>query len=175
MRITCKQSKMLFINLVLLFVHGVTTSQAQQSIKIAGRHTLVTIKEYMIEVGDTVDHIISLNEYEGRNVSTGENKFMDGALDIGMTFADIVKGRGPHEGYGNFSLNGDTIFWKHEGKIDTTLSSEGKSDTTVEGTFTYTKGTGKYQNIQGSGTYKGKSISKRIMVVDWQGEYFIKK
>jgi len=175
MGINYKQSTILFINFVLLFVLGVTTSPAQQKIKVAGKHTLAYINQNRIEVGDTEGHIISLSEFEGSNISTGENKFMDGALDVGMTFADIIKGSGPHEGYGKFSLNGDAIFWKHEGKSVTTLSSAGKPVTTVEGTFTYTNGTGKYQNIQGSGTYKGRYISKTIVVVDWQGEYFIKE
>ena len=165
----------LFIGLVLIFTLGVTTSIAQQKIKVAGKHTLAYIKQNTINVGDTEDHIISLNEFEGFNVSTGEEKFMDGAQDVAMGFSDLVMGNGTDQGYGNFSLNGDVIFWKHQGNIATTISSEGKPVTTEEGSWTYTKGTGKYENIQGSGTFKGKFISMTIWIAEWEGEYFIKK
>ena len=163
----------LFISLVLIFTLGVTTSTAQQKIKVSGKHTLATIEQNAINVGDTDGHIISLGEFEGSNVSTGEKKFMDGALDVGMTFSDMVKGNGSHQGYGKMSLNGNVIIWKHQGKSVTTLSPEGMPVTTVEGTYTWINGSGKYENIKGSGTYKGTYISKTIVVLEWEGEYFI--
>ncbi len=174
-KLTFKKLIGLFISLVLIFTLGVTTSIAQQKIKIAGKHTLTFTKQNNINVGDIEGHIITLNEFEGFNVSTGEEKFMDGALDVGMGFDDLVMGNGTHEGYGNFSLNGDVIFWKHQGNTATTISPEDKPVTTFEGSWTWTKGTGKYENIQGSGTYKGKLMSKTIFIMDWEGVYFIKK
>jgi hypothetical protein len=174
-RLTCTRATPLFISIVLLFTLVATTLTAQQKIRASGKHTLAYIKENAIMVGDEEDHIISLSEFEGSNVSTGEVKFMDGALDVGMTCADILKGTGPHHGYGNMSLNGDVIFWSHRGTAVTALSSEGKPVTTIEGSFIWTKGSGKYEGIQGRGTYKGKYISKTIVIVEWEGEYFIKK
>ena len=147
----------------------------QKKTKIAGKHTFAYTTLNTINVGDTEGHIIVLSEYEGFNVSTGKNKFMDGAQDVGMGFSDLVKENGTDQGYGNFSLNGDVIFWKDQGKTATTLSPEGKPVTTSEGSWTYIKGTGKYENIQGSGTYKGKPISRTIFIAEWEGEYFIKK
>jgi hypothetical protein len=164
----------LFISLVLIFTLGVTTSIAQQKTKIAGKHTLA-YKQDTINVGDTEGHIIALSEFEGFNVSTGEEKFMDGAQDVAMGFSDLVMGNGTDQGYGNISLNGDVIFWKHQGNIATTISPEGKLVTTAEGSWTFTKGTGKYENIQASGTYKGKLMSRTIYIIEWEGEYFIKK
>ena len=174
-KLTFKRSMVLFISLVLIFALGVTTSIAQQKTKIAGKHTFAYTKQNTINVGDIEGHIIMLNEFEGINVSTGKNKFMDGAQDVGMGFYDLVMGNGPNQGYGNFSLNGDVIFWKYQGNTATTISPEGKPVTTLEGSWTYTKGTGKYENIQGSGSYKGKLISRTIFIIEWEGEYFIKK
>ena len=165
----------LFISLVLIFTLGVTTSIAQQKTKIAGKHTFAYTKQNTINVGDIEGHIIMLNEFEGFNVSTGEEKFMDGAQDVGMGFFDLVMGNGPYQGYGNMSLNGDVIFWKTQGNVTTTISPEGKPVTTTEGSWTYTKGTGKYENIQGSGTFKVKTMTATIFIVKWEGEYFIKK
>lgn len=173
--LTSKRLTVLFISLVLIFALGVSSLMAQKKFKIAGKHTLAFTPVATINVGDTEDHIISLSTFEGANVSTGKNKFMDGAQDVGMMFVDLVKGNGPHQGYGQFSLNGDTIFWKHQGKTVTTLSPKGKPVTTSEGSWTYINGTGKYENIQGSGTYKGNDISKTISITEWEGEYFIKK
>jgi len=175
LKVPTKRIIRLFISLVLIFTLGMTTSIAQQKIKVSGKHTLATINQTTINVGDTEHHIISLSEFEGTNVSTGDKKFMDGAMDVGMSFTDIIKGTGPHQGYGKMSLNGDAISWKHKGKSITTLSPEGKPITTLEGSFTWTTGSGKYENIQGSGTYKGKYISTAIFVIEWKCEYFIKK
>lgn len=174
-KLKLKKMIRLFISLVLIFTLGVTTSIAQQKIKVAGKHTLAYTKQDTVNVGDTEGHFITLEKFEGFNISTGEEKFMDGALDVGMGFMDLVMGNGTHQGYGNFSLNGNTIFWKHQGNTTTTISTEGKPATTFEGSFTYTNGTGKYENIQGSGTYKGKLMSMTIFIMEWEGEYFIKK
>jgi hypothetical protein len=173
--LTFKQPLVLFISLVIIFALGVTTSIAQQKTKVAGKHTFAYTKQNTINVGDIEGHIIMLNEFEGVNVSTGNNKFMDGAQDVAMGFYDLVMGNGPHQGYGKMSLNGDVVFWKHQGKTATTPSPEGKPATTFEGSFTFTKGAGKYEKIQGSGSYKGKLISTTIFIIEWEGEYFIKK
>ena len=174
-KLTFKKLIGLFISLVLILTLGVTTSIAQQKIKVEGKHTFAYTNQDSINVGDTEGHLITLSAYEGFNVSTGNDKFMDGAMDVAMGFSDLVMGNGTDQGYGKFSLNGDVIFWKHQGNIATTFSPEGMPVSTAEGSWTWTKGTGKYENIQGSGTYKGKFMSRSIFIVEWEGEYFIKK
>jgi len=164
----------LFISLVLIFTLGVTTSIAQQKTKIAGKITAASTTFSKITVGDTEGHIIFLEEFEGFNVSTGEEKFMDGAQDVTRGFGDFVMGNGPIQVYGKLSLNGDIVFYKFQGMVAPTLSPEGKPVNGFEVSFTYTKGTGKYENIQGSGTYKGFT-SGGTLIGEWEGEYFIKK
>jgi len=173
--LTFKRSMVVYVSFVILFAFGMTTSIAQQKTKVAGEHTFAYTKQNTINVGDIEGHIVMLNEFEGINVSTGKNKFMDGAQDVAMGFYDLVMGNGSHQGYGKMSLNGDVVFWKHQGKAATTLSPEGKPVTTFEGTFTFTKGAGKYEKIQGSGSFNGKLISSTIFIIEWEGEYFIKK
>ena len=112
---------------------------------------------------------------EGINVSTGKKKFMDGAKVVAVEFGDYVEGNGPNLGYGKMTLNGDVVFWKSEGKSITTLSPDGTPITTFEGTYTVIKGAGQYENIQGSGTFKGKLISATKAIYEWEGESFIKK
>jgi hypothetical protein len=172
---TLKRPRGILISVVLILSFSVATLMAQQKIKIAGKHTFAYTKQTTINVGDVEGHVIMLSEFEGFNVSTGENKFMDGAQDAAMGFYDLVMGNGPHEGYGHMTLHDNVIFWKHQGKTSTTSSPGGKPATTFEGTFTFTNGKGKYENIQGNGTYSGKLITKTIFIIEWEGEYFIKK
>ncbi len=163
----------LFISLAFIFALSVTTSVAQPKTKIAGKITAADTKNETINVGDTEDHIISLGEGEGTNVSTGKHKFMDGAEWSSMGQFDLVKGNGTGHGYGKHAQNADSAFLKWEGQTITTLSPNGKPMITFEGTWSWTKGTGQFENIQGSGTYKGKYISRTIWTAEWEGDYFI--
>ncbi len=169
--VTSKRSTALFISLALIFVLGVIPSIAQQKTKIAGKMTVAYTRQETIDIGDIEGHIISLGESEGTNVSTGKHKFMDGAQVVNMSFGDLVKGNGPHQGYLKLTKKGNAVFCKWEGKVTT----KGTSMPTFEGTFSYIKGTGKFENIEGDGTYKGKYISKTIYTVEWKGQYSIKK
>ena len=173
--LTFNRAMVLSISLVLIFALGVTTSVAQQKIKVAGKMTLAYTKQETIDVDDAEGHFISLAESEGKNVSTGKQEFMDGAQVVNLSFGDLVKGNGPHQGYVKFAKKDDTVIAKWEGKVTTTLSAEGTPITTFEGTFSWIKGTGQFVNIQGNGTYKGGFISKTLYTSDWEGEYSVKK
>ena len=169
-----KTAARLFISLVLILALSITT-EAQQKTKAAGKMTAAYTDQEMIEVGDVEGHVITLVESEGINVSTGKPAFMDGSQLINLSFGDYVKGSGLHQGYVKLTKKDDTAIAKWQGKVTTTLSAEGVPVTTFEGTFSWIKGTGQFEGIQGNGTYKGAFISKTIYTVDWEGEYSIQK
>lgn len=173
--LTSKRLTVLFISLALIFGLCVSSLMAQEKFKIAGKTTAAYTVREVVEVGDTEGHSLYLLKNEGFNESTGEYKFMDGAETVWFGIADYIKGNGHHTVYTKLSLNDNVVYSKAEGKTTTILSAEGKPVTTFEGSFTFTKGTGKYKNIQGSCTYKGKLVSSVIIVNEWEGEYFIKK
>ena len=173
--LTCKRPLALLVGLALVFAFFVATSMAQQKTKIAGKMTCAYVMQKKLDVGDTEGHVISLAQSEGTNVSTGENEFMDGARIVNMSFSDVIKGNGPHQGYLKHEKNGNSTFTGWNGKITTIFSDEGTPIITFEGIFTYIRGTGKFEGIQGSGTYKGRFISEKEYTVEWEGEYFIKK
>jgi hypothetical protein len=100
---------------------------------------------------------------------------MDGAQVFNVSFADLVKGTGPHQGYIEFSQQNDKTYAKWEGKVTTTLSAGNTPIITFEGTFSWIKGTGRFENIQGNGTYSGQFTSKTTYSSEWTGEYTIKK
>lgn len=162
------------LSLALIIVFCVTYSTAQEKIKVSGKVTTAYTIRYEIKCDDTEGHSLFIMKSEGVNMSTGKDKFMDGAEHAYEAFGDYIKGSGPHLTYAKMTLNGDTVFSKLEGKTKTTISPNGKPITSVEGTMNFIKGTGRYEGIHGGGTYKGKLISN-IMVTEWEGEYFIKK
>ncbi len=166
---------MFIIIAVLILCLGVTTSFAQQKMKVMGTITAAMIEEKMIEIGDVAGHQMTLSKQEGINVSKGPNPFMDGAIAFNMSTNDIIKGTGKHQSYIKLSKLDDMTYAKCEGKSMMTTASDGTPIITIEGTFSWIKGTGKFENIQGNGTYKGKYIARTIWMLDWQGEYSIKK
>jgi hypothetical protein len=165
----------LFISLTFIFALNITTSEAQQKIKAAGKMTVAFTNQERIEVGDAENHIISLTEAEGINVSAGMSESMNGAQVVNLSFSDLVEGNGPQNGYVKFAMKGDTTIAKWEGKVTTTLSAGGSPIMKFAGTFSWIKGTGQFKNIQGSGTYKGEFTSKTEYTSDWEGEYSIRK
>lgn len=171
---TSKHSMALFISVALVFAIGVMPATAQQKIKVAGKMTMTQTKRDTTAIGDMENHFLSLNEYEGTNVSTGENEFLDGAKVVNASFADLVKGNGPHQGYVELSQKGEAVVAKWEGRV-TTVSGKDGLIITFEGTISWINGTDQFENIQGNGTYKGQFTSKTTYTCDWEGEYSIGK
>jgi hypothetical protein len=165
----------LLVSLAMILALGATTSIAQQKMMVSGKMTQSYTKQENLDIGDVPGHVVSLAQENGTNVSTGENKFLDGADLANITFSDLVNGNGPHQGYVTLTKgpDGATASWK--GNVTTVMSKEGKPTITFKGTFTWIKGMGQYANIQGTGTYSGHFTSETAMAVDWEGEYLIGK
>ena len=165
--------QMIILSMILTL--GVATAEAQQKYQIAGKQTMAFTKQERSMVGDVESHMLSLVEVEGVNLSTGSTEFCNGAQVINLIFSDLVNFSGPIQGYSIIKKGNDSFHAKFEGKITTTTSSDGTPLTTIEATMTWIKGTGKYQNIKGGGTAKGRYIASNIYTLDWEGEYWIEK
>ena len=75
--------------------------------------------------------------------------------------SDSVEGTGTHRGYSRrLFKNGDTDYSSYEGTHKTTVKEDGSRETTWEGTNKITGGTGKFKNIKGGGTYRGKATAE---------------
>jgi hypothetical protein len=147
-----------------------TQSLAQEKVKVKFRAFAVVTEMEKFEVGDTEGHYIGILQNKG---VTSDGKF----VRYFTTRSDLIKGNGTLSGYGKYVevKDGDAYFVKFDGSVSTTKSPEGKLKITFNGPYSYAKGTGKYENIQGGGTFSGGYIGKGIMSVDVEGEYFIKK
>jgi hypothetical protein len=158
--------------LTLLAASGASSAEKHQ---VSGTMTSAITRVERITVGDTPGHVVYLSEYEGVNLNSGEHVFLDNAKVINASFGDLVRGNGRHFGYITLMDKEGTLHGKWEGKITTTVSSDGDSVMTFEGTYEYTGGDGAYENIAGGGTYTGKFISEIIYQVDWEGEYYLRE
>ena len=164
-----KKLVLLLISLSAIFVLGVTTSLAQEKIKIKGKRFGTFESKASIKVDDTEGHTLGVGISKGVDVITS-------SIFISRSTSDFVKGNGTHQGYTKTMYkNGDISFSKFQGKISTTMSPKGIPLVTFEGTWSLTKGVGKWENAQGNGTYKGKFVGPGIFTYDWEGEYSIKK
>ncbi len=164
-----------FVCLILALTFGAANLSAQETTKISGKITATYTNQDSIVVGDIIGHVLFMSTSEGKNVNTGEHAFMDGAQIVNISCSDLIQGSGVHNGYVKFTKNGDAIYAKWEGKVTTVQTTEGASATSFEGNLTYTKGTGKFENIKGNGTFKGEFISKTEYFTEWQADYSLEK
>jgi len=158
-----KRLMVILISLGLIFAFGVMTSVAQEKVKLKDKRYWFTIKTEVMKIDDTEGHIILISETKGVDVGTG-------GISISRSFSDLVKGNGTHQSYSTTMSPDGVTFNKAEGKVTTALSPAGKPITTMEGTWSTIKGTGKWEGFQGGGTWKLKVIGEGISVMDWEGE-----
>ena len=167
------KSKLLLILTTLAFIlaFSVTTSTAQEKVKISSTYTGAFTKMEQIKPDDSEGHTLSL--YEAKGAGTGSG---GGFTFFNQGMSDLVKGNGTHHGYYKATdKDGHVYFAKWQGKVTTTMSSEGRPNVQFGGTWSFIKGTGKWENVEGGGTYKGMFIGADIFTNTTEGEYFIKK
>ena len=85
--------------------------------------------------------------------------------------SDSVAGTGTHRGYYvRRHKNGDIDYGPFEGTHKSTFKEDGSFlEATWEGTWKVNGGTGKFKNIKGSGTYRGKATAQES-INEWEAE-----
>jgi hypothetical protein len=167
------KSKLLLILTILAFILAlsVTTSTAQEKLKMKVKSVGVFTTLEQMKLDDTEGH--TLTSYEAKGAGSGS----DGEFTfLNQGMSDLVKGNGTHNGYWKATdKDGHSQWAKWQGKVTTTLSPEGKPIVKFGGAWSFTKGTGKWENVQGGGTYKGWFIGQGIYTAITEGEYSINK
>lgn len=111
------------------------------------------------------NHALTLVEVAG--TQTSPDPLYNGAKITYWGTGDLENGTGPQKGYWcNERANGDRDWGTFEGKITTS-----GQEVSMEGTFKFTGGTGKFKGITGGGKYKGHFPSVTDVVNKWEGEY----
>ncbi len=111
------------------------------------------------------NHALTLVEVVGTQKSP--DPLWNGAQITYWGTGDLVNGNGPQKGYWcNERAGGERDWGTFEGKITTS-----GQQVSMEGTFKFTGGTGKFKGITGGGKYKGDFPSVMDVVNEWDGEY----
>jgi hypothetical protein len=105
-----------------------------------------------------------------RDTTTSSDPDWNETEQIIYSQSDSVAGTGPHRGYSiRLFKNGDTDYSSFEGMTKTTVKEDGSWEATWEGTYKVIGGTGKFKNIKGGGTYRGKATAQGAST-EFEGE-----
>lgn len=133
--------------------------------KITGTFTGKVKTQTAAALSHEDNHALTLVEVAGTQKSS--DPLWNGARITYWGTGDLVNGGGPQRGYYvNDHSDGELEWGTFEGK----LSTSGQQ-VTMEGTFKFTGGTGKFKSISGGGKYKGRITAGGDVSNDWQGEY----
>jgi len=118
-----------------------------------------------ISLPDRPSHTLDLAEITGRQKSSDER--WNNASITYWGFTDIIEGKGTQRGYFVNAHGGEDRDWgTFEGKV-ATISGQ----ITVEGTWQFTGGSGKFSGLTGNGTFTTKMSSPTEVEASWQGAY----
>jgi hypothetical protein len=140
---------------------------AEEKGKVGYRHVFYITTIHTLKVPDVEGHTNILHEAKG--IVFYEK--WGSALIYQITTMDLIKGAGTLKAYTHTTFpDGSTITLKIEGK--STGGGVGVTGAaSTEGTWTYTKGTGKFEGIQGRGTSKTYILGPGQFYSDFEGEY----
>jgi hypothetical protein len=132
---------------------------------VSGSFSGSTTSQTTTSLDDIANHEMRLATITGIQ-KTSDQKWNDSRITY-CDMSDLTGGTGPHSGYfTNMHANGDRDFGTFEGKVKTA-----GGQTTIEGTWKYTEGTGEFKGITGGGTYKGRMTSPTEVENNWEGKY----
>ncbi len=148
---------------LLLTAGGGLSAAAEESGQWHGKGILVIIASSAMEVEGLANHRVSITEFDGA-VFNGDGKpFLDKARYHVVSLSDPGVTRG---GYKTFTeSDGSKVIAKY------TVTEVKLPE--VKGTFEFTNGTGKYQGITGSGTFRFVYVSEKAAWDELSGEYRI--
>ncbi|MDH7499053.1 MAG: hypothetical protein QHH30_01545 [candidate division NC10 bacterium] len=153
---------MALIAVIVLFVGVAVVSDALAGEKgrVAVRDVFFSTNYVSAKVPDAEGHAVHFIEAKGMSFS----EKWGACLLVMVAAQDYTKGVGPYHGYIHYTYHdASTITIKIEG--------EGRPGQRGEGTWSYTKGTGKFEGIQGGGTREYWVLGPGQWYVDAKGEY----
>jgi hypothetical protein len=164
------KSKIVAMMALIAFVMGiflVGDAVAGERGKVAARIVDYATTVHTLKVPDVEGHTILL--IEGKGIGFSEK--WGACLTYNTHTLDLIKGEGTSQGYEQMTFpDGSTITEKFEGRLKggggtTSGSSSG------EGTWTYIKGTGRFEGIRAEGTWKSYVPGRGQWYADVEGEY----
>lgn len=158
-------SVMIALAMILCLV-TINSSVAGDKEKLKATGTSVTVKFEKIDISDEEGHIIAIFENKQVWFTEGTDE-KSTAISRGIMDFNAKTGKGTLSGYSVRTYkNGEKWFSRYEGKP----AGKGR----WEGTHTYHGGTGKYEGMTGSGTWKTQSLARGIAIMEAEGERIYK-
>ena len=154
-----------FFAFIALVLGVVAVGDAVAGEKVKGRLVGYTVKWEQVQVGDEEGHVIAVIEDKGISSILMGRKLPDGALFRNSTLLDanLKTWLGSHVSYAEWTdRDGDKYYSKSNGKL--------MGGGTWEGEWAFVKGTGKFEGIQGKGTWVGFTVGPMQWYLDWEGE-----
>jgi hypothetical protein len=137
---------------IMAWILGSVTQAGAQSFTVKARQIQHSTKAHIIEVGDVPGHILAA--YEAAGLWFSEDGDVATLLSRGMI--DYTQGSGTAQGYNLLTYeDGSTTWTKWRGTA--TGAPDGK--TSIEGTWEFIKGTGRFEGIQGAGTFTARRLA----------------
>jgi hypothetical protein len=146
----------LTLALCVISYTGVATAANLQR---SGQHVQHNIAFNPIKIGDIEGHIIGTYQNEGLIIID------DGEVGTSVNNGtlDLTNGLGTYSGYIVIIFKDDSSYTTHyEGAY--TMTDKGRVST---GTYKFVGGTGRFEGIQGEGSYQQKKYGK-MSIVDWK-------
>jgi len=132
---------------------------------ISGSFSAHVTAETTLFPDDQPNHQLQIAEIHATQKSPDPNWNNSQLIYHGVT--DLVAGIGTQHGYYvNEHADGDRDCGAFEGKV--TMAGD---QAMIDGTFTFTSGTGKFKGIRGNGNFKGRQISPTEIEMNWTGTY----
>lgn len=132
---------------------------------ISGSFSAHVTAETTLFPDDQPNHQLQIAEIHATQKSPDPNWNNSRLIYHGVT--DVVAGNGLQHGYYvNEHVDGDRDCGAFEGKV--TMAGD---QTMIDGTFTFTSGTGKLKGIRGNGSFKGRQLSPTEIEMTWNGTY----
>ncbi|MFQ5796558.1 MAG: hypothetical protein ACE5JP_16115 [Candidatus Bipolaricaulia bacterium] len=151
------------ILVVVLVILALAQETPAETLPVKGRIVQHMTKIEVIEVGDVPGHVVGVMESKGL-------VFMeDGEIGLYshvLTF-DYTNGSGPFQGYSLITYEDGSIqVSKAQGSSTVAQAGAFGVITLFEGTFEWIMGTGRYEGIQGSGSFSGKRLAPLAVGAD---------
>ena len=140
--------------------------------KVAGCATFSMTHPVTIPVGGlSAEHVLWHTLDHGSQIEFSSERFANCSAER-TTTCDMVRGRGACFGYQTaLSSEGDRLITKYSGGIEPEAGDDGKAtDLSLRGTWVVISGSGKFLNVRGGGTYRGRFTSDHEYTLEWSGE-----
>ncbi len=129
-------------------------------------------KQYSIEVGDRTNHSVMISQAKCTWTKPLELEGVQNKEGVSTAYDDVTGNRSQTRGfYLDTMANGDKAHVRYQG----TATLKDGVPQTMQGSWSYTRGTGKLKGLQGKGTYKGTGNADGSVTYEVEGEYQVPK